>query len=286
MTESTGAFFECSICTLEYGLAQDRIPRVLNCGHTFCTSCLQQCLRMDTITCPFCKKWTRISFGDMSRIPVNFGILDMLRPNVESTEKPLDNVCEACEENIATIVCISCSPVGVKFCTDCDKKEHNRKFKPVQLHRRMELSQYQPTLVCTRHTTTIATYYSEQLNRFACHECVAESDWPSRSQRYLQISDAAEILRAKASKKHYNLNNTTRTLYTTQKDLEDTLLKLAESTSHAKAAILTEFKRLADILQLRQQKLIVRVEQEVRYMYNVNYKINVICHNYMILLGF
>ncbi len=202
----------------------------------------------------------------MSRIPVNFGILDMLQPDDIDSPDKLDNVCEACEENLATIVCISCSPVGVKFCTDCDKKEHDRKFKPVQLHRRMELSEYQPTLVCTRHTSNGASLYSEQLNRFACQDCVSESDWPSRSQRYLPILEAAEILRAKASKKHYNLNNTTRTLYNTQKELDGTLLKLAESISHAKAAILEEFKRLADILQLRQQKLLVRVEQEVNIL--------------------
>ncbi len=263
MTDVGGGYCDCSICTLEYGLAQDRIPRVLNCGHTFCTSCLLQCVRLDNISCPFCKKVTRLAFGDISRVSVNYGILEMLRPDIESPQKPLDNICESCEENPATIVCISCSPVGVKFCANCDKLEHNRKFKPVQLHRRMELSQYQPTLVCTRHTAITATFYSEQLNRFACHECSSEPDWHSRSSMYLQIPEAAEALRSKASKKHYNLNNTTRVLYDTQKQLEDTLLKLAESTSHAKAAILTEFKRLADILQLRQQKLILRVEQEV-----------------------
>lgn len=267
MADNAGVFFECSICTLEYGLAQDRIPRVLNCGHTFCTSCLEQCIRMDNISCPFCKKLTRIAFGDISRIPTNYGILEMLRPSVESHDKPLDNVCEACETNVASIVCVSCSPVGVKFCVECDKLEHNRKFKPVQLHRRMQLSQYQPVLVCTRHTSTTASHYSEHLNRFACHECCAESDWNTRSHLYRPINDAAEILRAKASKKHYNLNNTTKTLYDTQRELEESLLKLAESASQAKAAILVEFKRLADILQQRQQKLILRVEQEVRTLY-------------------
>ena len=199
----------------------------------------------------------------MSRIPVNYGILDMIQPDTESPDKQHDNVCEACEVNIATIVCISCSPVGVKFCADCDRQEHNRKFKPVQLHRRMELSQYEPTLVCSRHPGSVATYYSEQSNRFACHECETESDWPVRNPGFLQIQDAAELLRTKASKKNYTLNSATRMLYDTQKELENTLLKLAESTSQAKSAILGEFKRLSDILQQRQQKLILRVEQEV-----------------------
>ena len=49
----------------------ERIPRVLVCGHTFCTSCLEQCVRMRAIPCPLCARSTPLAFGLVTRIPPN-----------------------------------------------------------------------------------------------------------------------------------------------------------------------------------------------------------------------
>lgn len=257
-----GAFFDCTICTLEYGLAQDRIPRVLCCGHTFCSSCLLKCIRMDSVSCPLCSYTTSTAYGDIGRIPVNYGILDMLRPQPNPPDEPEDEMCEACAVNPATVVCVSCSPIGVKFCGECDRLEHNRNFKPVWLHKRMALSDFDSTIICSRHPGEMATHYSENLNRFACHLCQNEPDWMSRCHLYLQIEDADQYLRAKAGKLHFKMFNAVRTLYDSQKDQESNLVKLAESASKARVGILQEFKKLTDILQHRQQILIQRVDKE------------------------
>ena len=47
----------CAICKNKYNVG-DRIPRILvNCGHTFCTSCLiKYHHNKDHIRCPSCKK--------------------------------------------------------------------------------------------------------------------------------------------------------------------------------------------------------------------------------------
>ena len=185
-----GIFLECIICTLEYGMAAGRIPRVLNCGHTFCTECLQQCMRIDTIPCPFCSQQTRV-IGDIRRVPMNFSILEMLQPmHTQHQQRPVD-LCEACEEIEATIICLSCSAIGVKFCTGCDDKEHNRNFRPVQLHKRIPLSKYLPQLTCTQHTGVVATMFSEAHNQFACQECVELPTWPQRSADFVSIPEVS-----------------------------------------------------------------------------------------------
>lgn len=48
---------QCSICTEEYNDSPQRLPRLLPCGHTFCTVCLTCLISLKqpgTIVCPFC----------------------------------------------------------------------------------------------------------------------------------------------------------------------------------------------------------------------------------------
>ena len=245
----------------------DRVPRALNCGHTFCHSCLKQCLRNDGIPCPFCSAITSVTFGDVSRIPINYSILDMLAIENKPDEEEDVDMCEVCNKVPPTIICVSCSPMGVKFCHDCDKREHNRSFKPVQLHKRIPLKDFDFSIMCSRHNGTVATHYSEGLNQFACLQCQGEFDWGSRSQNFLLVTDAAEVLRIRAAKYNYSCGVTMKHLHDMQKELDSTLVKLVNSASEAKIAITSEFQRLVNALQLRQQKLLKRVEEEVRMRY-------------------
>lgn len=57
---------ECSVCLLPYS-RQDRIPRVLHCGHTFCDPCLETMSQANcgllTVRCPLCRRVTWIGHG-------------------------------------------------------------------------------------------------------------------------------------------------------------------------------------------------------------------------------
>lgn len=208
---------------------------------------------------------TQVTFSEISNIPINYSIIDMLAINMNSAKEEAENdYCEACATVPAAIVCLSCSPLGFKFCIECDNQEHDRPFKPVRLHRRIPLKDFEPTIMCSRHAGTPATHFSESLNQFACVQCHSETDWSTKSGQFLQVSDAAEQMRARAAKINLLCNNTMKQLHDTQKELDSTLLKLSDSASQAKFTITTEFKRLIDILDQRQQRLIKQVEEEVK----------------------
>ena len=61
---------ECSLCC---DLMEE--PKLLSCAHTFCKYCLvqlYQCQRKrDNISCPVCRKTTRLQNGDVSRLQTN-----------------------------------------------------------------------------------------------------------------------------------------------------------------------------------------------------------------------
>lgn len=63
---------ECSVCLQDYALPS-RVPQVLNCGHTFCSSCLEQVANAGKFRCPTCREES-----SATEIRVNFALRDAL----------------------------------------------------------------------------------------------------------------------------------------------------------------------------------------------------------------
>ena len=66
--------FECSVC-LESLI--NKQPRLLSCGHTFCTPCLQQLPDSNTVNCPKCRSPTQLPPGGVQALPKNTDINKM-----------------------------------------------------------------------------------------------------------------------------------------------------------------------------------------------------------------
>ena len=64
----------CQFCGLKYNVGE-RIPRILvHCGHTLCTSCIQQLHHKDRVRCPICRKLIK-GLESAERLPLNINIL-------------------------------------------------------------------------------------------------------------------------------------------------------------------------------------------------------------------
>jgi len=152
---------ECGICHEQYANSDDlpnRKPRVLDCGHHYCTGCLSQMQkvvgRIRSIHCPECKERTRIK-QSVNKLPLSRGILDVIQSSAfhrkmaasatamdsdpaadpaaaaaaaaasvassssSSKRKRPDTInCCDCETNQAYWYCSSCRG-GVEFCDGC-----------------------------------------------------------------------------------------------------------------------------------------------------------------------
>ncbi|KAL7637859.1 UNVERIFIED_CONTAM: hypothetical protein RMT77_011471 [Armadillidium vulgare] len=60
----------CEICSLEYS-DTETIPRVLDCGHSFCTTCITQ---LENTLCPKC----RANIPSGKEFPVNFSLISLI----------------------------------------------------------------------------------------------------------------------------------------------------------------------------------------------------------------
>lgn len=65
---------KCHFCGLRYNVGE-RIPRILvNCGHTFCTQCLNDICFNSRVRCPLCRKLIK-NLDSVERLPLNINIL-------------------------------------------------------------------------------------------------------------------------------------------------------------------------------------------------------------------
>lgn len=69
----------CQICTELYSHTEAAMPRVLTCGHTFCSSCLQRLIELPKryIQCPNCRNEQR-RYPNLDLYPKNYGLLEEL----------------------------------------------------------------------------------------------------------------------------------------------------------------------------------------------------------------
>ncbi|XP_042228170.1 tripartite motif-containing protein 2-like isoform X2 [Homarus americanus] len=77
MAENNGDLgpLDCKVCWIRYN-TDDRRPRILDCGHTFCTKCLVTSAGKKTLRCPSCR--TSYKINSVSSVSININIEDFL----------------------------------------------------------------------------------------------------------------------------------------------------------------------------------------------------------------
>ena len=208
---------------------------------------------------------------DVTQIPVNYAVLEILRNITDSSrDRPEDEDesiarCQVCSIKNAQVACIDCQPgAEFLFCHACDQREHNRPFKPVQGHRRYPVDKVpNQKYVCSRHRDKIAMLFSINLFEFACEECTRGPDWQTRSKMFGPIPDALSRLRSQSQKLNIYSLNVISQLKDAKHRMKAIIDSLDPSASQAKQDIQTKFGAIMDLIQTRQQELLDYVEHEV-----------------------
>ena len=118
----------CGVCKEIYNVG-DKIPRILvNCGHTFCTSCLTKYYRKNRIRCPFCKKLVKY-LESVEQLPLNICIFSEIVHNDKSLLEMMDNdspisMLSNCDIHLEKSQHFYCSLHKVNFCRECIRQKH------------------------------------------------------------------------------------------------------------------------------------------------------------------
>ena len=118
---------ECAICFENF-----TVPKILQCGHTFCEKCLQELYNASRqpgyLTCPTCRTTTSVPANDIAGLRTDFRANQMRDAIGSFTQRnrPNENVCNQCEQRQKVVAAAwRCSTCEKKYCQSC-KQKHNR----------------------------------------------------------------------------------------------------------------------------------------------------------------
>ena len=180
---------ECSICFERYD-DENKCPRMLSCGHSFCSSCLKRLLHGNTIDCPKCRNSVAASTG-VHGLSKNFALLDIVnettpkqhvlpntrekRPLLAGNRSKGSHECEACDKkHPANFCCLDCKEnmckTAAQFHTRNKASRDHRVVSLEELKANPQLASV--SLICQTHNDKFR-FFDERCGHVVCRECIA-----------------------------------------------------------------------------------------------------------------
>ena len=166
---------ECSICYEHYN-DQSKCPRLLSCGHSFCSRCLERLLRGNTIDCPKCRNPVVVPSG-VDGLLKNFALLDIVNETApkQNTGTKGSHDCEACDEkHCANFRCLDCKEnmckTAAQFHTRNKTSRDHRVVTLEELEANPQLASV--SLTCQKHNDKFR-FFDEKCEQVVCRECIA-----------------------------------------------------------------------------------------------------------------
>ena len=174
-TLSSEGVLECSLCYERYD-DNKRCPRLLsNCGHTFCTHCLEQLLKDGTISCPQDRKDIHVTAGVVG-LPKNFALLDVLLASSHKQPDTTPVLCDTCsdEGHPATSCCLECKEnmceLVAQFHTRQKISRDHRVVSIAELKDNPHLNAI--PVFCPEHNEPFR-YFDKDCGQVICRDCQA-----------------------------------------------------------------------------------------------------------------
>ena len=114
---------ECPVCQEQFSDSNE--PKVLQCQHTFCKSCLEGWLRQHrgkVLTCPNCRQRTECPDNNIDFLPSNLtykNLIDILKSHSKNGDRG-ETFCERHKEKVK----FYCEQCEICICSDCAILDH------------------------------------------------------------------------------------------------------------------------------------------------------------------
>ena len=248
--------FECSIC-LESLI--NKQPRLLSCGHTFCTPCLQQLSGGNRVNCPKCRSPTQLPPGGVQDLPKNTDIGKMREREQELSARS-EYYCQMCRKKDANVefFCTAC-PRG-QICQGCC---HKHKIIPaLKSHQIFPVEKTQTEgkheEKCKQHGDLLE-YFCPQCDEAICVTCTCD---PQHEQHCGQIVD----LKTGLQELKQSMNKLCETFKDSVKKVEicsEFLKQDVDSVKESKKDLSTKCQEMEMVLnQMKKQlKIITEIDQ-------------------------
>lgn len=233
---------ECSVCLQHYN-EEERCPLLLNCGHTFCGTCLLGMLKVDCIRCPQDRKDTAVMDG-LKSLTKNYTLLDLLRSGFSGVMEEHVTYCDVCddEQHVAQSYCVDCGQAMCEIVSKSHTKvraSKNHKILPVS-HMQQDVSS--SSLFCSTHDQAFR-YFDVTCNLPICADC---SVLNHASHKFQSLDEAAADFKKDLDAVRNRAHEVVAKSKNIEESLGDVLVHLEENYEKAKVSLDKEFGEVSN----------------------------------------
>ena len=175
-------------------------PRLLSCGHTFCTPCLQQLSAGNTVNCPKCRSPTQLPPGGVHNLPKNTDISKMKEWEQQLSARN-EHFCQMCRKKDANVefFCTAC-PRGQICQGCCNKHQIIPALKSHQIFP-MEKTQIEGKHQekCKQHRDLLE-YFCPQCEEAICVTCTCDPQHEEHCDHIVDLKTGLQELKASMNK--------------------------------------------------------------------------------------
>ena len=254
----------CAICLDSY-----TDPKVLPCLHVYCENCLRMLVLRNTenmtITCPNCRRETRLPQGGETDLPCAFYInhLFEVRDTLQKVKNP---ICEKCEEGEAKGYCRTCGQFVCPVCIGI-----HGKWKEFVGHEIATLGQVEAdiaqlvppkkvTMKCSKHTSKELKIYCESCDELICRDCIVKTH---RDHQFDLVDECFPKHRDSIAASLEPIKRQLHTITQAVAETDTRSTQIAENGATIKHNIHTTIDRLHEALEVRKLQLMAQVDQMV-----------------------
>jgi len=194
----------CGLCNHPMTSSGKHVPKVLDCLHSFCYTCLDEAVRGTKLRCFTCESTTNIPDG-IESLEDDFVILGKLARAEVIMKDPL---CGNCEKKASTSKCMDCDDDCAFLCAECSVG--HAKMKAFRNHKVISLAHYRESLTkeskvgsvgisqtCKHHPGEALMLFCETCDSPVCRDCILHEHRPhtyvfaeeaSRAQKRVLLS--------------------------------------------------------------------------------------------------
>ena len=232
-TMASPEVLECPVCCEIYD-DQSLCPRILSCGHSFCTSCLQHLLRLgDKFRCPTCRVKVNVSPAGVAGLPKNYALLSVfvIKPQQEESESLFD--CEVCDDKHPAIFwCFNCEE---DMCNDA-ARFHSRS-KASRDHQLISLESATATELCSKHSEPFRLF-DKTCGHVVCRGCIKLDH---QGHKCSSLAEAASKCRQKMQELATKVNTRSEVIKTAEALVKQANLDMKKAYEEREAQILSLF---------------------------------------------
>lgn len=241
---------ECPVCCESFD-GQDVSPRMLSCGHSFCTGCLERLLAtVDTITCPTCRVEVKVPQAGVAGLPKNWALLSLIAPDHEGVDGL--PICEFCEnKHPANSYCLDCEEDMCKNAA----RFHTRN-KTSRDHRIVSLEPSAVFLKCPKHDEQFRLFDVKR-NCMICRSCFTSF----RDRHVVSLAEAGSKCKVKLQELATKARSRAEVIKAGEARVKDASLDAKTSCDEQRDQIEGVFQKLRAAITAREEILVHELEQ-------------------------